>query len=160
MDAVYSFAMRLTRHREDANDLTQETFVRAFERFSSFTSGTNCKAWLFSITYSLFVNQYHRRRREARVVHVDDERELTLRPRLPISPANTAVEVDVEAAVARLGEEFRAAIMLVDIEELSYEEAADVLGCPVGTVRSRLFRARKQLAEDLRAYGPSGRERP
>src|SRR5262249_26793451 len=146
LNAVYSFALRLTRHGEDAHDLTQDAFVRAFERFGSFTRGTNCKAWLFSITYSIFVNQYHRSRRDPVRTHADERHELTS-PRPLTSSAQVASEADVEAALAQLPDDFRSVVLLVDVEELSYEEAAEILACPVGTVRSRLYRGRKLLAE-------------
>ena len=161
LDAVYSFAMRLTRHSEYARDLTQDTFVRAFERFDSFTRGTNCKAWLFSITYSIFVNQYHRGRRDPIRTDVDERHVLaSMAGAQPLdSSARIAAEADVEAALAQLTEDFRSVVLLVDVEELSYEEAAEVLGCPVGTIRSRLYRGRKLLGDHLRDYRAVGRER-
>ncbi|MBI3492153.1 MAG: sigma-70 family RNA polymerase sigma factor [Acidobacteria bacterium] len=162
LDAVYSFALRLTRRREDAHDLTQETFLRAFERFRGFTPGTNCKAWLFTITYSIFVNQYHRDRREPVFVGVDDrERSVPVSaPRERLTPARAVAEADIEEALAQLPEDFRSTVMLVDAEGVSYEEAAHVLSCPVGTVRSRLFRARKMLAAHLRDYDAAERRDP
>jgi len=161
LNAVYSFALRLTRHGEDAHDLTQDAFVRAFERFGSFTRGTNCKAWLFSITYSIFVNQYHRGRRDPILTRSDERHELMPTLARPLSSsAQVVAEADVEAALARLPDDFRSAVLLVDVEELSYEEAAEILTCPVGTVRSRLYRGRKLLAEQLREYRSAGRERP
>ena len=156
--AVFNVARRLTRREDAARDLTQDTFLRAFSKFGGFASGTNCKAWLFTITYSLFVNRYRRQKREPQLVTVDDrdsaleQRAVAAESRQVATPARAAAEADVEAALAELPEEYRAAIMLVDVEELSYEEAAAVLACPVGTVRSRLFRARKHLAITLRNY--------
>jgi len=161
VSAVYGFAFRLTRHPEDARDLTQETFLRGFQRFAGFTQGTNCKAWLLTITYSIFVNQYHRSRREPESVHHDEE--LVMEAAAPQvtgpSTARTAAEADVEAALSELAPDFRAAVLLVDVDGLSYEEASDVLGCPVGTLRSRLFRGRKFLANRLRAYDTTERRR-
>ena len=156
--AVFSFARRLTRSEDAARDLTQDAFLRAFSKFDSFAAGTNCRAWLFTIAYSLFVNRYRRQQREPQLMTVDDrdsaleQRAVAPESRQVVTPARAAAEADVEAALAELPEEFRAAITLVDVEELSYEEAAAVLECPVGTVRSRLFRARKQLAITLRQY--------
>lgn len=161
--AVFTIARRLTRREEDARDLTQEAFLRALGQFESFAAGTNCKAWLFTITYSLFVNRYRRRQREPALMTVDDQhaaldqRAVITQSRRVSTPARAAVEADVEAALAELPEEFRAAILLVDVEDLSYEEAAAVLACPVGTVRSRLFRARKHLANSLRDYNVAER---
>ncbi|MBI1849420.1 MAG: sigma-70 family RNA polymerase sigma factor [Planctomycetes bacterium] len=154
--AVFNVARRLTRRDEDAHDLTQEAFFRAYRKFDTFAPGTNCKAWLFTITYSLFVNRYHRDRRDPHVVPLDQHDEVPGRgstdARHVPTPARAAVAADVETALAELPEEYRAAILLVDVEELSYEEAAAALGCPVGTIRSRLFRARKHLAASLRDY--------
>ena len=155
LQAVFTVARRLTGREDEARELTQEAFLRAFSKFETFAAGTNCKAWLFTITYSLFVNRYRRQRRERALMTVDgqdaalDQRAVTTQSRRVSTPARAA-QADVEAVLAELPEEFRAAILLVDVEDLSYEEAAAVLGCPVGTVRSRLFRARKQLAITLR----------
>jgi len=162
LGAVYGFALRLTRRYEDAHDLTQDTFLRAFQRFSGFTQGTNCKAWLFTITYSIFVNGYHRQRRET--TSLSSDHDVLVPPNAPARSGSAAARAgaaaDVEAALAELGSEFRSVVLLVDVDGLSYEEAADVLACPIGTVRSRLFRGRKLLADRLRAYDASGRRRP
>lgn len=162
LGAVYGFALRLTRRREDAHDLTQDTFLRALQRFSGFTQGTNCKAWLFTITYSIFVNSYHRHRREPTTLSSDHD--VIVPPNAPersgSAAARAGAAADIEAAIAELSSEFRSVVLLVDVEGLSYEEAADVLACPVGTVRSRLFRARRLLADRLRAYDGTGRQRP
>ena len=161
LSAVYGFALRLTHRREDAYDLTQDTFLRAFQRFSAFTQGTNCKAWLFTITYSIFVNGYHRQRREPTALSIDHD--VIASPNAPDGSGSAAARAgtaaDVEAALAELSSEFRSVVLLVDVEGLSYEEAADVLACPIGTVRSRLFRARTLLADRLRAYDAPGRRR-
>ena len=163
LQAVFNVARRLTRREDEARDLTQDAFLRAFDKFDGFASGTNCKAWLFTITYSLFVNRYRRQQREPVMMAVDDRDSALERPavaagsRQVATPARAVAEADVEAALADLAEEYRAAIVLVDVEELSYEEAATVLACPVGTVRSRLFRARKHLAITLRDYDVAGR---
>ncbi len=162
LSAIYAFALRLTRRSDDAHDLAQETFLRAFQRFDRFTPGTNCKAWLFPITYSIFVNQYHRALREHHSAQSDEgplvDAAAPLRAHL--TAAQATVEADVEAALSELLPDFRAAVLLVDVDGLSYEEAADVLVCPVGTVRSRLFRARKFLANRLRDYDTTERRRP
>jgi len=161
LGAVYNFALRLTLHDADARDLSQETFLRAFQSFASFAPGTNCKAWLFTITYSLFVNRYRKQRRESRViapaVNTSDARLPAGNSPPVLTPARAAVEADVETALAELPEDFRAVILLVDVEECSYEEAAAALDCPIGTIRSRLFRARKHLAARLRGYDAEGR---
>ena len=165
MGAVYNVARRLTRHEADARDLVQDAFLRAFQHFDSFTTGTNCRAWLFTITYSVFVNRYRRQQRQPALVAADelgwsvDDRVVDRRSPPPTTPARATAAADVESALAELPDDFRAAIVLVDLEDLSYEDAAAVLDCPVGTVRSRLFRARKHLAERLRGYDLAQRTR-
>lgn len=156
--AVFNVARRLTQRDDEARDLAQEAFLRAFTKFDSFAAGTNCRAWLLTITYSLFVNRYRRQQRGPDIIAVDDT-DTALPAHAPaaqsparLTPARAAAEADVEAALAELPEEFRSTIVLVDVEELTYEEAATVLACPVGTVRSRLYRARKLLAARLRDY--------
>jgi RNA polymerase sigma-70 factor (ECF subfamily) len=116
--ALYRTAHRLSRRPEDARDLVQETYLRAYRTFGNFQPGTNVRAWLFTILYSILNN---------------------------------------ESALRSLPEEYRAAILLVDVEDLSYEEAAEILSCPVGTLRSRLHRARKLLFAALRDYAVRNR---
>lgn len=156
MKAVYNTALRLTRREEDAGDLLQETYLRAYRTFDAFTPGTNCKAWLFTILYSIFVNRYRKARREPAMVSIDDVDEKFHRMLRGTAAAPAGQErwtdAEVEAALGGLPESFRSAVLLVDVEELSYEEAAAVLACPVGTVRSRLFRARKLLSVSLQDY--------
>jgi RNA polymerase sigma-70 factor, ECF subfamily len=156
--AVYNTALRLVRRDADARDLVQETVLRAFRTYEGFTSGTNARAWLFTILYSVFINRYRREQRDPDVLSMDDLQERFQREfRAPAEasvPATTAARV--EAALAALPEAFRAAVVLVDLEDLTYEEAATALGCPVGTLRSRLFRARKLLADQLRTFAPQG----
>lgn len=153
LEAVYNFARRLTGRDEPAKDLAQDAFLRAYAKFDSFTAGTNCRAWLFTITYALFVNQYHRSRREPELAAFNEEEFVPAAPPGDAStPARATAAADVEAALAQLPAEYRATVLLIDMEKLSYEEAAAALGCPIGTVRSRLFRARKHLAASLRDY--------
>lgn len=144
---VYNFALRLTRAPEEARDLVQETYLRAYRTFGNFRQGTNCRAWLFTILYSIFVNRYRKERREPKPVSVEELEErfhevLVAEPR---GEDRSWSDPEVEAAVAGLPESFRSVVLLVDVEDLTYEEAAATLKCPVGTVRSRLFRARKLL---------------
>ena len=162
MNALYSKALHLTRNAEDAGDLVQETFLRAYRTFSNFTEGTNCKAWLFTILYSVFVNKHHKSQREPNTISIDEWEETYHRELAdPQWDDDFGVlagseldwqEPEVTQALAQLPVEFRAAVILVDVEELSYEEAATVLECPVGTLRSRLFRARRVLFVGLRDY--------
>jgi RNA polymerase sigma-70 factor, ECF subfamily len=156
---VYRAALRFTRQPDDARDLTQDTFLRALRTFDRFQPDTNCKAWLLTIVYSVFVNRYRRQQREP-VVAVDD-----LDVMYDSSPSTTTAPVgqaaasfdrisdpEIEEALSRLPEVFRSAVLLVDVEELTYEEAAAVLTCPVNTLRTRLFRGRKLLSTTLRDY--------
>jgi len=157
--ALYRTARRLTRRTEDASDAVQETMLRAYRTFHGFQPGTNIRAWLFTILYSILINDWRRRKRapEETPLEVVEERfakalvasdvdaESRLLRRLDSSP-------EVDGALKDLPEEYRAAVLLVDVEELTYEEASEVLGCPVGTVRSRLHRARKLLFVALHDY--------
>ena len=162
MDALYNQALRLTRHSEDASDIVQETYLRAYCTFANFKEGTNCKAWLFTILYSIFVNKYRKDQREADTVSIE-ELEQTFHRTLADGDwetnfvALTRSELDwqepeVNHALAKLPEDFRSAVLLVDVEEFTYEEAAAALECPVGTLRSRLFRARRMLFLELEDY--------
>src|SRR3989442_6146500 len=145
----------------DAADLTQETFLRAYRTFENFTPGTNCKAWLFTILYSIFVNQYRQAKQRPRVESLEALGERFHQFAQAPDPASDITTVEgwgwrwspeVERALRQLPEDFRAPLLLVDVEELAYEEAASVLGCAVGTVGARLFRGRKLLFAMLQAY--------
>jgi RNA polymerase sigma-70 factor (ECF subfamily) len=155
LDVLYAHALRLTRSPTDAEDLVQDTFVRALRFFDRFERGSNLKAWLLRIQFNGFVNRYRRNVKE----HQANE-SLTQEPageatmgrealRALLDPQATAlapvVAKEIEAALAKLPEEHRAVVILADVEELSYKEIAEVIGCPIGTVMSRLHRARKAL---------------
>jgi len=159
MRALYNTALRLTGNADEAGDLLQETYLRAYRTFDNFRPGTNCKAWLFTILHSVFINSRLKARREVGPLPVD---ELEERFHLFVEPPEGGsgdVEAwgahwtgEVEAALRALPEAFRAAVLLVDVQELTYEEAGTALGCPVGTVRSRLFRGRRLLFAALQHY--------
>lgn len=156
--SLYNTARRLTYRPEDASDLVQETYLRAYRTFHNFVPGTNCKAWLFTILYSVFVNKYRKERREPEVVSIEELEEnshhfLTTAEWDPHRASNLrGVGTEVDQALSQLPEGCRLAALLVDVEEMTYEEAAAILNCPVGTVRSRLFRARRLLFMELRQY--------
>jgi RNA polymerase sigma-70 factor (ECF subfamily) len=150
--SLYSTALRLSGRAEDAMDIVQETFLRAFRTFHNFRAGTNPKAWLFTILRSVTANRHRDDQRRPRLVPLDDLDERFAAQAASGSPMLELDMGEVEGALATLPEEFRLAVLLVDVEELTYEEAADVLGCPVGTVRSRLARARRGLAVALHDY--------
>jgi RNA polymerase sigma-70 factor (ECF subfamily) len=154
---LYNAARRLAYTHEDASDLVQETYLRAYRTFDNFTLGTNCKAWLFTILYSIFVNKYRKEQREPEAVSAEELEERFDRclagawdPQQLLILEQVGTEVD--QALNRLPETFRSVVLLVDVEEMSYEETAAVLSCPVGTVRSRLYRARKLLFTELQQY--------
>jgi len=154
LDSLYGTALRLTRNEADAQDLVQDTYVKAFHNSKQFTPGTNLKAWLFTILHNTARN---RRRDSGRdPVDVDSER---LELSAPADPAATpeeqllraAMGPDLQAALDALPEAFREAVWLRDVEEFPYAEIAEMLGIPVGTVMSRISRGRRMLYETLAA---------
>src|SRR5208282_3356164 len=161
LDNLYTAALHLTRNPSDAKDLLQDTVLRAYRFFHQFTPGTNCRAWLLTILYNSFRNDYRRASREQTSVSPENfEREIeaqSLRSDRPQADPESMLfekllDHEVQAALAKLPEEFRSAMLLVDIEELSYQEAARALAVPVGTVRSRLSRGRAMMRETLRGF--------
>ena len=157
MGVLYSTALRWTRQPAEASDLVQETYLRAYRTFDRFEAGTNAKAWLLTIAYSIFVNRYRKQQREPHAVSIEDVGDW--HAAFAASSENPEVQygrdrmaTEVEAALGELPDLFRSAVLLVDVDELSYEEAATALGCPVGTLRSRLHRARKLLLAALSGY--------
>jgi len=153
---VYRLAYRLTGNKHDAEDLTQEVFVRVFRSLSTFTPGT-FEGWLHRITTNLFLDQARRKQR-IRFDALADDADHRLPSLLP-SPDDTYLETtfdaDIEAALADLPPDFRAAVVLCDVEGLSYEEIADVLGLKMGTVRSRIHRGRTLLRKALAHRAPT-----
>ena len=153
LDALYAFALKLTRAPDDAEDLVSETVLRAFERWNQFRPGTNSRAWLFTILYHAFASR--RRRvvaREAPLADRDDGRGLAD----VIGEADpegrfydSFLDEEITRAIDGLPEEYRVVVTLSDLEELRYAEIADVLGIPEGTVKSRLFRGRRILQRRL-----------
>ncbi|MFQ5850073.1 MAG: sigma-70 family RNA polymerase sigma factor [Candidatus Binatia bacterium] len=159
---LYTSAFYLTKERAEAEDLIQETYLRAFRFFDKFQPGTNCRAWLLSILRNLFINRYRQKRQEPEMVdweNIDQVYDSMVEQGEKAEKANPEgllfsqlMDEEVEKALWELPEEFRTAIVLVDIQELSYEEAAKVMECPVGTVRSRVSRGRRILQVALRDY--------
>jgi RNA polymerase sigma-70 factor, ECF subfamily len=161
LDALYSMAMRLARNPDDAHDLLQETALRAYRFFDQFEAGTNCRAWLLTILFNNFRNGYRKSSREQPATTVEDfERRIDIEsmsgnhadsnPETALS--GHGMEREVEAALSKLPEEFRDALLLVDVEELSYQEISGVLNIPIGTVKSRVSRGRSMLREALMGY--------
>ncbi len=158
LPSLYTAALYLTRDEHAAEDLVQETYLRAYRFFHKFEAGTNCRAWLLSIQRHLFINSYRQRKTEPEFLDwekIDQDYELFAVSEKTNSENGFSSGVmgpEVEKALRELPEEFRTAIVLVDIEELTYEEAAQVIGCPIGTVRSRLSRGRRILQLALKDY--------
>jgi len=159
LDALYHFALRLTRNRAEAEDVVQETCLRALRAFSRFNPGTNCRAWLFTILRNVFLNRVRTQGREvleAEPDRLDMAERATEARRGAGNPEEeflqTVLHGDVDRALRTLPLPFREAIILVDLEGLSYREAADVLDCPIGTVMSRLSRGRTHLRQSLKRY--------
>lgn len=160
-DRVYRLAYRLTGNRPDAEDLTQEVFVRVFRSLDTYSPGTFA-GWLHRITTNLFLDQARRKQR-IRFDALSDERAGRL-PSAQPGPdqwyADRTFDDDIESALAQLPPDFRAAVVLCDVEGLSYEEVADVMGAKLGTVRSRIHRGRAMLREGLAHRAPTeGRQR-
>lgn len=159
LDTLYSTALRLTRSSVDAEDLVQDTLVRAYRFYDRFEAGTNFKAWLLRIQMNTFVNRYRRLTRERQVFDgpmaqpVGDGVMSRATMRGLTDPVGNAqrqlIAREINRAFDRLSGDARAMVLLADVEELSYKEIAEVMGCPIGTVMSRLHRARKQLQESL-----------
>ncbi len=155
LDALYGLALRLSGGDESrAEDLVQDAVLKAFRAWDRFEPGTNCRAWLMTILRNTFINEF--RRQKSRPVPVEFE-QVAERPSshalFEADPEGRIFEriIDerVVAAIDELPDEFRVAVVLSDLEGLSYQEVADLMGIPVGTVKSRLFRARKRLQERL-----------
>ena len=160
MDALYNFALRMTGDPEDADDLVQETYLKAFKFFDKFEKGTNCKAWMFRILKNSFINDYRKTSKEPDKVDYDDIQNFyeTIKSsdvktqHVQEDVFSQLLDDDISKAITNLPEDFRTVIILSDIEGFTYEEIADFVDCPVGTVRSRLHRARKMLYASLYDY--------
>jgi RNA polymerase sigma-70 factor (ECF subfamily) len=160
LDTLYRVAMRLTRNAADAEDLVQETMLRAYRSWERYTPGTNAKGWLLTILRHLFINEYRRRIRHPESVDLDTIEPFALFEEVQEDDPQGAffdriVDDEVLRAVDQLPEAFREAVTLSDVEGLSYEEVAKVLGVPVGTVKSRLYRGRRLLQAKLYDYAVS-----
>jgi len=161
MSSLYSAALRMTRKPADAEDLVQETYLRAYRGFGGFEQGTNLKAWLYRILTNTFINQYRAKKRRFDETELDESEDLFLYRRLGGLEAAAAgrsaedelmdwfTDAEVKAAVEALPEQFRMAVLLADIEGFSYKEIAEILDIPIGTVMSRLHRGRKGLQKHL-----------
>ena len=161
IDSLYRTAYRMSGNPADAEDLVQETYLRAFRSLHQFRAGTNLRAWLFKILTNAFINEYRKRSRQPRSTSLDDVEDYYLYTHLldsGIQPSASRPEEEVLASITdddvvraleALSEEFREVVLLADVEGFSYREIAEIMDIPVGTVMSRLHRARRRLHESL-----------
>lgn len=160
MDALYNYAIKMTGDSDDASDLIQDTYLKAFRFFDKFEQGTNCKAWLFRIMKNTFINNYRKSAKEPDKVDYEDVENFyenikasnTDSAHLEKDIYDNLLDDELSQAISSLPEDFRTVVILADIEGFSYDEIADFIDIPVGTVRSRLHRARKMLFTTLYDY--------
>ncbi|MFP4498942.1 MAG: sigma-70 family RNA polymerase sigma factor [Vulcanimicrobiota bacterium] len=163
-DALYRTGLRLTRNEKDAEDLLQETFLRAYKSFHLFKLGTNCKAWLFKIMTNLHINNYQKKSKKPNQYSLDDIEDFYLYNKIAGDQIHSTekdveqrvldsfLDIEVKDAIEKLPYDFRISVLLADVEGFRYQEIADILDCPIGTVRSRLSRGRRLLEKYLWDY--------
>ena len=160
MNLLHNYAYKITGNQLDADDLLQETFLRAFRFFDKFEKGTNCKAWLFRIMKNLFINKYRKNQKEPGKVDYGEIENFFDNIRsdkidstdLQEKVFSNLMDDEMTNALNSLQDDFKTVVILCDLEGLSYEEIADFVQCPIGTVRSRLHRGRKMLQQKLYDY--------
>jgi RNA polymerase sigma-70 factor, ECF subfamily len=167
MPSLYSAAMRMTRNPADAEDLVQETYLKAYRGFGGFQEGTNLKAWMYRILTNTYINQYRAKKRRPTEQNLDEAEDLYLYRRLGGLEAAQAgrsaedelmdwfTDGEVKDAIESLPDNFRMAVLLADVEGFSYKEIAEILDIPIGTVMSRLHRGRKALQKQLYEFATS-----
>lgn len=163
MDEMYASALRLARQKENAEDLVSEVYSRAWKSYGQFQPGTNMRAWLYKILTNTFINHYRHKQREPGMVNLDQpsgdtetgegttlyDRLADTAPKPDEVLANRFLDRDLQTAIDSLPDEFRMVVVLCDVQSFSYQDAADMLDIPIGTVRSRLFRGRRLLQKAL-----------
>jgi RNA polymerase sigma-70 factor (ECF subfamily) len=159
LDSLYGAALRLTRSESDAEDLVQDAFLKAYRSYDRFEPGTNLRAWLLRVLTNTFINKYRRNTRERKALDAHEAEPVgdgvmsRAAMRALTDPVAEAMRPllakEIQNALDELSEEHRLMIVLADIEELSYKEISEIVGCPIGTVMSRLHRARKQMQQRL-----------
>ncbi len=160
LDAMYNFALRLTSDPNDAEDLVQDTIVKAFRFFSSYEKGTNAKAWLFRILKNSYINNYRKKSKQPNQVDYDEvssfyetiRADRTDTSDLEDRMFRELIDDDISNALEELPEDFRTVVLLCDVEGFTYEEIANMLDVPIGTIRSRLHRGRNLLKAELMDY--------
>ncbi len=162
MDSLYSTALRLTRNAMEAEDLVQDTYLRAYRFFDKFEPGSNFKAWIFKILTNTFINKYRKKMRTPQQVQLEkvdfgieseeEFQEPTEWQGYDEKNYSEFFDDDIKAALSELSPEFRMVILLADVEEFSYKEIAEMINRPIGTVMSRLFRGRQMLQKILQKY--------
>ena len=148
LDSLYNFAYRLTRNREEAEDLVQEASIRGFKAYHKFAEGTNFKAWMFTIVRNVFINEYRKKTREPLKVNYEEVENFISLPEFT-GFAEELFSEALQQSLGQLPEELRTTLMLFYVEELSYKEIAEVMKCPIGTVMSRLFMARQCMKKNM-----------
>lgn len=163
IDALYTFAYHLTYNEDDANDLVQETYLKAYRFIDKYIEGTNAKAWLFKILKNAFINQYRRKSKQPtkvdyeEIINFHDEEDTNYSSYMDLREEmfQGMIGDEVTNAINALPVDFRVVILLCDIEGFTYEEISKIIDIPIGTVRSRLHRARNMLKEKLQEYAKS-----
>jgi RNA polymerase sigma-70 factor, ECF subfamily len=160
-DQLFKTALRLTRSVEESEDLLQETYLKAYRHYHQFTEGTNLKAWLFRILKNSFINGYRRKRNRPQMLDFDELRDsgdgadegipITRDPEIEM--IGNELDHEVREALMALPHHYRMAVLMVDLQGLSYQEVADALAVPIGTIMSRLYRGRKKIEQALLSYG-------
>ncbi len=155
MDSIYSVALRMTRDPTEAEDLVQDTYLRAYRFFDKFEKGTNFRAWLFRILKNIYINKYRKESRAPQMVDISSVEASNNLQNLKTPESeifDKLLDDDITSAMDDLPEEFRDTILLSDLSGFSYKEIAEILECPIGTVMSRLHRGRKLLRDSLYGY--------
>jgi RNA polymerase sigma-70 factor (ECF subfamily) len=160
-DQLFKTALRLTRSVEESEDLLQETYLKAYRHYHQFTEGTNLKAWLFRIMKNSFINTYRRNKNRPQLMDFDELRDsgdgfeetapTTQGPETEL--LGRELDHEIKDALMALPHHYRMAVLMVDLQGLSYQEVADVLAVPIGTIMSRLYRGRKKIEKALLSYG-------
>ncbi len=162
VDALYSKALKFTKNEGDAEDLVQDTFLKAYVGLDKFKKGTNARAWLFTILTNNFINKFRRKKKEREILGAEDirvvrenfhdMRNIELKQNPESLAVHNSISVETRTALNKLSKDFRLVVLLADLNDFSYKEIAAMLDCPVGTVMSRLFRGRTLLREELGQY--------